>query len=99
MAQITGFPVQVLRSVVGQAMQRASSGQTSGLGWSRHIDQAGMPIGMAHQKIAGTTTNGTNSHSPTGGYRMSPASIVYGPVSWWGSKYGPPASHRAATSR
>ena len=61
--------------------------------------QAVIPSGIAHHRIAGRTVNGTNSHRATGGYRMSPALIGYGPASWYGSKNGPPLSQRAAASR
>ena len=101
--QMTGLPVHVLSSVVGQATHRARSGQTSGRGRSRQIAHAVAPSGIAHHSghasAAGSAANGTNSTNPTGGYSTSPARISYGPASWYGSKYGPPASHRAATSR
>ena len=96
---MTGLPVHVLSRVVGHATQSAMSGHHAGAGRNRHTAQAVTPIGIAHQRTAGRTVNGTNSHSATGGYRMSPAWIGYGPASWYGSKYGPPANQRAAASR
>src|SRR5258708_40331384 len=96
---MTGLPVQVFSSVVGHATQTASSGQTSGRGRRRQIDQAVAPSGIVHHRIAGTTTKGTNSHSPTGGERTTPASLGFGRSSGRGPQNGAPAGHPAGGAR
>src|SRR5215218_9657740 len=100
---MTGLPVDVLRSVVGHALHSARSGHVSGRGEFLRSAHAVAPSGIPHHATPaigkGTSANGTNSHSATGGYSTSPARMSYGPASWYGSKYGPPASQRAATSR
>ncbi len=69
--QITGLPVQVLSRVVGQATQRARSGQTSGRGRRRQTAHAVAPSGIAHQRATrappAATANGTNSTKPDRG--------------------------------
>ncbi|MBA2381983.1 MAG: hypothetical protein H0V73_07720 [Chloroflexi bacterium] len=104
---MTGLPVQIFSSDVGLAAHSASSGQTTGRGRRAMIAQPVMASGTTHQANAvsvrgrapSSAANGTNSHSPTGGYSTSPARISYGPASWYGSKNGPPCSHRLVASR
>src|SRR6188508_459798 len=96
---MTGLPVQVLSSVVGHATHSAMRGHHAGSGRSRQMAHAVIAMGITHHRSAGRTVNGTNSQRATGGYSTSPAVMGYGPASWYGSKYGPPASQRAAASR
>src|SRR6188474_2252595 len=74
--QMTGLPVHVFNSVVGQATHKAMSGHDGGAGRSRARANTTAPIGSAHQSThatgAGSNANGANSHNATGGYRTSP---------------------------
>src|SRR6185312_9968617 len=67
--QMTGLPVHVLRSVVGQATQSAISGHDTGRGRRRHTAKPTATIGSTHHSAAatgnGSSANGTNSQSAT----------------------------------
>ncbi len=81
---ITGLPVAILTIVGGHRTHSAMIGQAIAAGRIRHTTQAVTPSGTSHQTAGGSTTNGAKSQRSTGGYRMSPALIGYGPASWYG---------------
>ena len=66
-AHITGLPATMRATNGGQNRQKARNGQDTGAGWSRQIAHAVAPSGIAHQRMAGRTVNGTRRSRTLGG--------------------------------